>query len=101
MYSSFLGAQVDQIVKELEYYKQKAEEQQEIIEQLTGTGKPKGYVYMHPFDVSELMNRHDFNQMIDVYSLRALNPGIKNEIRIGGRVIRQSPLIPAVTKFIQ
>lgn len=91
-YQIAMMAQV--LEKELEYNRKVVKEQQEIIEQLTGTGQPKGYVYMHPFDVAELFNKLS---IVDIYIVSP-QPDVKNLIYANGRQIKQSPHIPAVSK---
>lgn len=95
MFNPFLAREVEHLQKEYEYYHKLADEQREIIEQLTGTGQPKGYVYMHPFDVAECMQRAD--AMVNVY-LRGKDNDLEQCVILGGRKIRQSANIPAITK---
>lgn len=96
MFTSTLQAEVAQVERELKYYIGLAKEQQEIIEQLTGTGQPKGYVYMHPADVAELVSTAP---MTDIWIYR--NASRNFEAVLPGRNIKQSPHIPALTKNIK
>ena len=97
MFSSMFRAELDAFEKELEYYKKLYEEQKEIIEQLTGTGKPKGYVYMHPFDVAELFNNITISEVYVNYKTTGTKP-TDDYITVHGRNIKQSPYIPATSK---
>lgn len=86
------------VKRELEYLERTVEEQREIIEQLTGTGKPKGYFYMHPFDVSDSFQKIDMACL----ELNKVAETIPEDglIRINGRIIKQSSLIPPTTRNI-
>jgi len=86
---------IEDLEKELNYYRDQFIEQKEIIEQLTGTGKPRNYVYMHPWDVNELISKSDTATLGLFKNL----PGLPaNTIQAEGRNIRQSPNIPPVTR---
>ena len=87
------------VAREIEYLERVVKEQQEIIEQLTGTGKPKGYVYMHPRDVADYLEKARF---VDVRKVCADWSGTHPDyvIELGGRLVKQSPHIPAITKNI-
>jgi hypothetical protein len=86
---SELAQYVKEFERELEYYKNLAKEQREIIEQLTGTGKPKGYIYMHPYDL------HEYVQNCKVSNLFVTDG---TQRTINGRNIRLSASIPPTSK---
>lgn len=81
---------------EIDWLEHKNQEQEEIIEQLTGTGKPKGYIYIHPLDLAVVFDKLNvINEPIDVTTV----PYDKYDlIHVDGKVYRQSPFIPKVTK---
>lgn len=93
LYIGRISQEVAALEDELKYYREKYKEQQEIIEQLTGTGKPRGYIYMHPFDFAELINSSKPYEIFDLYRQPS-----DNIISFRGRNIKQSPHIPAVSK---
>lgn len=87
--------------RDVEYLERTVKEQQEIIEQLTGTGKPKGYVYMHPMDVAEYVERVKFCEVINWAAVASAQPNSDHLLELNGRLIKQSPYIPAVTQSLK
>ena len=83
---------------ELDYYQRRTQEQQEIIEQLTGTGKPKGYIYIHPLDIAELFEKHCTDEAVFV---DVENKPEDDLIRLDGKVYKMSPYIPVKTTKYQ
>lgn len=98
MFNGQLSLMAVHVEKELEYYKKLALEQKEIIEQLTGTGQPKGYVYMHPADVADAMNAMSVSDMWIYRGGTKFESPDYEIIQLNGRRIRQSPHIPATSK---
>jgi hypothetical protein len=85
-------AAVANMQKELDYYKEIAAEMRGVIKQMAGQ-PPDGFEYIHPYDLSEIMNRTD---VLDI----EMNPSTKRSefITIDNKKYKQSPHIPAKTK---
>ena len=77
---------VANLQKQADYYKKACEEMKEIIQQLVGN-PPKGFEYIHPFDVCEMSQ-----------SLEDLISYPNGLIEFDGKKYKQSPYIPAKTK---
>lgn len=99
MHIGELTRMANEVEKQLEYYKNLVIEQKEIIEQLTGTGQPRDYFYMHPMDVGEEMSKATFHMNFSPYlDVKKL---ADNELIMHGRRIKQSPHIPVTTKVFK
>ena len=82
---------VANVVKERDYYKESFEECRAIIKQLTeGPGE---FEYIHPFDIAEMINDPNSNQIIDPSGL-ILFPKTRKKYK-------ESVNIPAKTKNIK
>ena len=81
--------------KELAWAKSQIEEYKEIVKQLSG--EPGEFIYIHPFDLYELINSFVIPTLLNV------NEEMKDNgfIEINGKKYKQSVLIPAKTKNIK
>ena len=83
---------VANLQKQLDYYKNMAEEQAAIIRQLTSG--PGDIEYIHPLDMSEILNSLVKDQA-DIF----INKEDRDVIRVSGKLYKQSTHIPAKSKI--
>jgi hypothetical protein len=85
---------VANLQKECDYYKEQCEECKQIIKQLTDG--PGEFEYIHPFDVSAMLNDDTSNTYIDIWK----SPNQASIFTIGrsGKKYKQSVNIPAKDK---
>lgn len=85
---------VANLQKEMEYYREIAQECREVIRQLAGEVLPGGYKYIHPADVAWLFNQTK-NENFDVRKLGiAKNCKEENFLVIDGQTYKQSVYMP-------
>ena len=82
----------DQYKKEADYWKSQTEEAKEIIKQLSG--EPGEFIYIHPFDLYELLNSFVIPVSLNVDS-EMKDAGF---IEINGKKYKQSVLMPIKSK---
>jgi hypothetical protein len=99
MHSSWIIGAVENLERELQYYREVAKEQEAIIKQLhRGYALPGEVTYIHPADFMEIVNNLDARHL-DIYS----DPDShKNGVHVVlGIPYAQSPYMPQITKNIK